>query len=370
MELSTIEGLINHPVYIGKEIYTSNVIIDQILSIEDNVVILSDNHIAPLYGKPFYEAISKRSNKNNIHFIEFMSGEQNKNRKTKANIENNMLENNIGRDTCLVAIGGGITTDLGGFVASTYCRGISSVYMPTSLLCMVDACIGGKTGINTTHGKNLLGTFYHPSCVYIDLSMLNTLPINELKNGIVEMIKLSIIRDERLFTFLENNSSHIHRIDLASLKQVILKNCRYKAEITSSDFHDKSARQVLNFGHTIGQGIEHCSNYDISHGEAVAAGSIAESFILYKRNILDSKSFQRILNIMINFISTKKINTITYNSRFMKSIVSDKKNKNNIPHIITVSSIGKTIKNSLGNYVTAINFEEIDESIQFIQSLC
>ena len=165
-------------------------------------------------------------------------------------MENQLFEKGLGRDTCVIALGGGVVTDMAGYVAATYCRGIPLVMIPTSLLGMVDASIGGKTGVNVSYGKNMLGCIYQPKKVFIDLFTLKTLPKKELTNGVVEMIKHGLIADDNLFEYLEKHSDQLLALDFSFLEKAIFESCRIKKEIVEQDEKENGKRHLLNFGHT------------------------------------------------------------------------------------------------------------------------
>lgn len=234
--------------------------------------VITDHIVADLYGNEF------------SNLFVFPAGELSKTRKTKEQLENALIENGYGRDTVIWAVGGGIVLDLVGFLASTFCRGVDVVFVPTTLLAMVDASIGGKNGVNTEHGKNLIGTFYNPVETVIDLRYLETLPQKELWNGYVEMLKAGLVKDPAFFEGLSE----------MALAEAIERARQIKSEIVANDPREKGIRKFLNLGHTIGHGIEAASNYEISHGEAVATGIILEARIAYNLGILSASSLDRI----------------------------------------------------------------------------
>jgi len=178
-----------------------------------------------------------------------------------------LLESACGRDTCLIALGGGVVGDLAGFVAATYMRGIPVVQVPTSLLAMVDAAVGGKTGVDTVHGKNLIGAFHQPARVYIDLAFLTTLPRRHLCNGLAEVIKAAAIWDPSLFEFLERHADGILAGDCALLRRAVLEAVRIKAHVVTEDEREGGQREILNFGHSIGHAVEALMQPGMLHGE-------------------------------------------------------------------------------------------------------
>ncbi len=222
-------------------------------------------------------------------------GESIKSRAMKEKIEDALIEKGCGRSTCLIAIGGGVLIDLVGFVASTYCRGISYISIPSTLLAMTDAAIGGKTGINVAKAKNWIGAFHQPQRVYIDFTLLRTLPQNDYTYGFAETIKHSLIADPDLFQFLEENHSALILREPSLLKEMVWRSCQIKLQIVEQDpFETKGLRRILNFGHTIGHALETLSNYELPHGQAVLLGMLVEAAIAQQLGYLSSSAFTRI----------------------------------------------------------------------------
>lgn len=212
----------------------------------------------------------------NAPIVFFEGGETNKTREMKAKLEDELFKLGVSRSHTLIVIGGGIMLDIGGFVAATFCRGIPWIAVPTTLLAMVDASIGGKTGVNTPFGKNLVGAFHEPVEVTIDLSFLKVLPEIEIKNGLAEMIKHGIIRSRKHFDYLRDNWDAILKLG-PEMEQAIHDSIAIKRDIIKADPHETGlSRHLLNFGHTVGHAIEADSGYKIPHGQAVALGMLVE----------------------------------------------------------------------------------------------
>ncbi|MEK7124565.1 MAG: 3-dehydroquinate synthase, partial [Patescibacteria group bacterium] len=258
--------------------------------------IITDSNVEKIHGK---KLLKNFQNKNiHSHLISFQAGEKNKTRKTKENIENDMLELALGRDTCIIALGGGVVGDVAGFVAATYMRGIPYIQIPTTLLAMVDSSIGGKVAVDTLNAKNAIGTFYQPKKVIIDLNFLKTLPKNELANGLAEIIKYALIKDKDFFNFLEKNVDKILNHDPDALKRTIKRSCEIKAEIVVQDEKEKGIRRILNYGHTIGHAIETSLSYEISHGQAIAIGMAYAAKLSAKLGFLHQDSVIRQNNLL------------------------------------------------------------------------
>ena len=218
--------------------------------------------------------------------LEVPSGEHHKNRARKQRIEDRLLSRRLGRDTVIVGFGGGVLTDLAGYVAATYLRGVPFIALPTTLLAAVDASIGGKTGVNTRHGKNLIGVIRQPAAVVADTSLLRTLPDTELQEGLAEALKMAATSDALLFSELERDLEPVLRRVPEALARLIERSVRTKAGVVAADEREAGLREVLNFGHTVGHGLEHASGFRLPHGRAVAIGVLAESRMAVRAGFL------------------------------------------------------------------------------------
>jgi len=207
----------------------------------------------------------------------FPAGEASKTRKSWSILTDEMLEAGFGRDACVVAVGGGVTTDLAGFVAATYLRGIPVVQVPTSSLAMIDASVGGKTGVDAKAGKNLVGAFHPPRLVVADTSVLRTLPRTERAQGLVEAFKHGAIIDRPYFESLEADLERLLEADPDTSAKAVFRSVEIKAEVVGQDEFEGGIRQILNFGHTLGHAIEAASHYEMGHGTAVAWGMLLEA---------------------------------------------------------------------------------------------
>lgn len=224
--------------------------------------VISDNNVGKLYGQQFSSRL-----------ITFPAGEGSKNLQQLETLAKELVKKRITRYDFLIALGGGVTGDLVGFLASVYMRGINFIQVPTSLLAMVDSSIGGKTAINLSSGKNLIGTFYQPQTVYIDPLILKTLPTQELSNGFAEVIKQALL-DGHWYHWLEENQTKVKKLDPEIMTELISHNCRFKARVVSQDERDVGLRRILNLGHTFAHAVELLSEYRINHGQAVAYGLV------------------------------------------------------------------------------------------------
>ena len=305
---------------------------------ETNFIIITDQNIINKYDKEIHSTFKKHK----YDIITLPPGEQTKNISNIDKIYSKLLELGANKGSCLIAIGGGVIGDITGFVASTFMRGIKYVNIPTSLLAMVDSSIGGKTGINLSKGKNLVGSIYHPSKIIIDPVFLNTLPHREYYSGMVEIIKYGLILDKSLFDSLKLNFKFLSpdNLDIELLSKIIRKCVELKSTIVQEDEKDNGIRNILNFGHTIGHALESYFDYDyIRHGEAVAYGILYSSKLSNKYSDLSDEDLQEI-NEIINKISLPSIQNLDV-EKLINYIMSDKKNINKSLNFILLDSIGK-----------------------------
>lgn len=240
--------------------------------------IISDSNVAPLYAERVRVALAKvAGGARRCELFVVPAGEQSKSRLEWSLITDAMLARGLGRDSIVIALGGGVVGDLAGFVAATFARGIPIVQVPTSLLAMVDSSVGGKTGVDTPAGKNLVGAFHWPSLVVIDPGVLTTLPLSEWRAGFAEVLKHGAIADAEHFRQASAAAAGAPNVSTQVLQQLIADSVRIKATVVASDEREGGARRVLNAGHTIAHAIEQASSFAISHGEAVAIGLVLEA---------------------------------------------------------------------------------------------
>lgn len=353
-----------------EDLINSLAISDLCRRMKNRCVVLCDETTAKLYGNTLQQNLQK--NGLEAYLFSFPAGEQFKTRQTKETIEDRMLAAGLGRDTTVLALGGGVVTDLGGFIAATYCRGVPLIVIPTSLMGMVDAAIGGKNGINVGLVKNVIGTIYQPKYVCIDTSFLKTLPLKELQNGIVEMIKHGLICNSEYFKFLENNAEAILKLDSSVIKEAVSGSYLIKQKIVQEDQNEGGKRRLLNFGHTIGHALETLSQFRISHGEAVSLGILGESLLACKMGVLDEVSFDKIIKIFrkykINPFDALKnpINT----KELIQAMGNDKKSLKNNPRFVILNGIGSALPCD-GQYCMAtshIFLQETWEQLSFYDS--
>jgi 3-dehydroquinate synthase len=255
------------------------------------VFVLTSPEIWPLWGRQLLSAFPAASAPT-VLFLP--SGERCKRMAQVERLAVEMAEAGADRSSLLIAFGGGIVGDVGGFLAAVYMRGIDYVQAPTTLLAQVDSSVGGKTGVNLTAGKNLVGSFHHPRAVFADIDVLQTLPERELRAGLFESVKAGIIRDASLFRFMEQNAEAILRRDAQALERVITASIQMKARVVGIDERESGLRMILNFGHTLGHAIEAATGYQkLLHGEAIAWGMLAALQIALTRRTIGPDQAER-----------------------------------------------------------------------------
>jgi len=335
-------------------------------------VLITDTNIGGLYTESFRKAFeaakSNKSSSSRLLVHEIPPGESSKSRQTKDDIEDWLLSQSppCGRDTVIIALGGGVVGDLTGFVAATYMRGVRFVQVPTTLLAMVDSAIGGKTAIDTPLGKNLVGAIWQPQRIYIDLDFLGTLPRRELINGMAEVIKTAAISDENEFIALESNSDKIMAAVNSDIKQgaarfkdiepilirVISASAKFKAHVVTIDERETGLRNLLNFGHSIGHAMEAFLTPQVLHGECVAIGMIKEAELARYLGVLSGVAVGRLQKCLtayglptrlddekIRKLSGGKICTV---DGMLKKMGVDKKNDGAKKKVVLLSAIGRT----------------------------
>ena len=332
-----------YPIIIGRGLFNNlpKLLAKNSISFSKCLIVI-DNKIKK---KIILKILNKFKKKNRVVYF-FNANEKNKNQKNVNKILNILLKNNFQRNDCLISIGGGITGDVSGFASSIYKRGIKFVNVPTTLLAQVDSSIGGKTGVNTLHGKNLIGSFYQPNLVVSDTDFLKTLPKREMISGYAEILKHSLILEKKNFTFLNRNASKILKIESPFIEKSIIQSCKIKKKIVELDEHEKNLRKILNFGHTFGHAYEATLNYSkkLNHGEAVLLGIISAATFSLKIKLLSKIDYLKIKKHFIKYNLPDHIGRYFSKKDLQKLILfmkKDKKNTGNLINLILLKKIGK-----------------------------
>ncbi|HET8654201.1 MAG TPA: 3-dehydroquinate synthase [Longimicrobiaceae bacterium] len=292
--VSTTGG--QYDILIGAGLFSRLAVLSRKHCEEHRYAIVADDRVADLYGaravRGFEEAGAGAS------LFTFRAGEANKNRATWADLTDRMLAAGMGRDTGVIALGGGVTGDLAGFVAATYMRGLPVVQVPTTLLAMIDSSVGGKTGVDTAAGKNLVGAFLQPRLVLADPEVLATLPVAEVRAGLAEAIKHGAIADEAYFDWISGSLSALLAGDVEVLSRLIRRSVEIKAEVVGRDEREAGPRKMLNFGHTFGHAVEALSGFRLLHGEAIAIGMAIEARLGERLGITAAGTADRLARVL------------------------------------------------------------------------
>ena len=304
---------------------------------EKKLCIVTDSRVKGFYADEVVEVLKDRCKK--VVVFDFPEGEKSKNLDTVKNIYEFLIQNNFERKDMLLALGGGVVGDTTGFVAATYLRGIDFVQIPTSLLAQVDSSVGGKTGVDFDQYKNMVGAFYMPKLVYMNISTLKTLDDRQYYSGMAEVMKYGLIKNAKFYEWIIDNMYEIHERDLETLEEMVLKSCTYKKLVVEKDPTEKGERAILNFGHTIGHAIEKAKNFELLHGECVALGSVAAAYISWKRNLISMDDYYEIRDMFVPFNLPISIENI----EIFKLTASDKKMEEGHIKFILLKKVGKAM---------------------------
>tara|TARA_Y100000741_G_scaffold351384_1_gene322392 strand:- start:684 stop:1790 length:1107 start_codon:yes stop_codon:yes gene_type:complete len=336
-----------YSIMIGSNIinHISKILLSQKLNFK-KCLIVSDKNIPTKYKSNLFNNL-----KVNYKIVyNYNASEVNKNYNNVNKIHNILFKNNFNRQDCIISLGGGITGDVVGFAASTFKRGIKFINIPTTLLSQVDSSIGGKTGINNSYGKNLVGSFYQPDLVISDIETLKTLPQREIICGYAEILKSSLIDNFKNFSFLNKNIYKILKLQHPYIERAIINSCKLKKKIVEKDEKEKNLRKILNLGHTFAHAYESSLNFSkkLNHGEAVILGIRNSIQFSNKNNFLSNKSFKLIKEHIDKLDLKKKFNKL-FKPKNLDNIItfmkSDKKNNSKNINLILMKDFGKIEKN-------------------------
>lgn len=330
----------SYPIIVSTRCLSKLVPVLKKMGIGNDAVIITNPNIWSLYKT----ILLKTFKAFNPSVIKMPDTETSKSNRQVVKIIESMVKSDKGRGIFIVAFGGGVVGDVAGFVASIYKRGVPYIQIPTTLLAQVDSAIGGKVAIDLSFAKNLVGAFYQPRLVMSDTHFLKSLPPRQIKSGLAEIIKCGVIKDRRLFEFLENNIERVKKLNSESLEYIISRSAAIKAKIVELDeFDKKSIRVILNYGHTIGHALEAASKYSklYSHGEAVAAGMVAAAKIAKSMGVLGEPSLHRIVDLIKRSGLPITISKRLKISNIMKAQKFDKKILHGVNRFILPVAIGR-----------------------------
>jgi 3-dehydroquinate synthase len=301
-------------------------------------VVVTSAPIRKHWGKTLLDSFASDDAK--VDTIEMLDGERRKTLSTIESLSSHLVKLKADRNTVLIALGGGVVGDVTGFLASIYMRGIRFVQIPTTFLAQVDSSVGGKTGVNLSDGKNLIGTFKQPELVLVDPQVLVTLPEREYRSGLYESLKAGIIRDPRIFEFMDQYRNQIFAKDASSLEWLIAESVRVKADVVGQDEEEHGLRKILNYGHTIGHALEAETSYKVfRHGEAVAWGMVASAMIAVDMHKISAAVSQRIIGLVLAYAALPKVDVRP--KAIFRRLASDKKTLDGKVHFVLPRDVGQ-----------------------------
>ncbi len=321
---------------------------------------ISDTHVAPLYGERIRLPLAARAL---VTMAVFPAGEWNKTREQWSALTDQLLAAGVGRDGAVLALGGGVVGDLAGFVAATYLRGIPCVQIPTTLLAMIDSSIGGKTGVDTATGKNLIGAFHQPRLVVADVGTLGSLPRNHISAGMAEALKHGAIADRRYFERLHSARDRLLARDTAALAEAVIESVRIKALVVLEDEREQGRRAMLNFGHTIGHAIETATGYALLHGEAIAIGMAAEAALGVKLGVTDKKDAATLVSVLERFGLPTQLPAEVSVDRLLAAMQHDKKARRGEIRFALIARLGEMVRGPKGEWTTPVSASDFEEML-------
>ncbi|MDD5305979.1 MAG: 3-dehydroquinate synthase [Deltaproteobacteria bacterium] len=319
--------------------------------------VIGDDNVIALHGGRLRDLLAPVARK--IAVLGFLPGEASKTRATKEDLEDRLLAGGFGRRSCIVALGGGVSLDLAGFVAATYLRGVAHVNVPTTLTAQVDAGIGGKTGVDTSFGKNLVGAFHQPVAVVVDPELLETLPAGERRNGLAEMVKTAVVADEELFSWMEGHTPALaapNPLDAHAIARCVEAKCG----VVRDDETETGRRAVLNFGHTIGHAIESASSFAIPHGVAVAMGMVVEARLAVALTGLPEEHARRV-ETLISKLGLTPFPRVPFEA-VRPFLAADKKNRAGEVRVALPARIGVMARTPGGEWTHVATPQRIEEA--------
>ncbi len=324
-----------------------------------NLAVITDSVVRPLYGdriRKLLEAAGYRA-----ELFCFPAGEAQKTRETKAALEDQLLERGFRRDCAAIAVGGGVVTDLAGFLAGTFARGVPFVNYATTLLAAADASVGGKTAVDTPLATNLIGLFNQPRKVYIDVAAWKTLPSRQISSGLAETVKHSCMAHPGFFEYLEENMERILSLEEEACTYIAAENCRIKYEVVTQDERESGLRETLNLGHTVGRAIETVSGYRLLHGEAVAIGLTAQTELARRLGYVTEGEQRRVAALLERAKLPTAIPDYIDREALVKKLYTDKKVRDGRLRFVLQKGIGGMVEFAPGVWSTPIPEETVRE---------
>ena len=314
--------------------------------------VITDSNVRDLYAKPICEKLIHSGFL--VDMFVFPAGETSKTRETKAKLEDAMLEKGYRRDCCVIAVGGGVVSDLAGFLAGTYGRGVPFINYATTLLAAADASIGGKTAVDTPLATNLIGLFNQPKKVYIDIACWKTLPDRQMKSGMAETIKHACLASMDMFEFIEENLDDIMNFKKFACEYITENNCNIKYQVVMKDEKESGLREILNLGHTVGRAIETVSEYKLLHGEALAIGMAAEVLLSARLGFMSEEEAQRVIDLYKKTGLPTEIPDYIDREELVHKLYTDKKVRDGKLRFVLQKGIGDIVEYTPGVYARPI----------------
>lgn len=314
--------------------------------------VVTDSIVQDLYAQRILDMLTNAGYKANM-FV-FPEGEKSKTRKTKEDVEDAMLEMDYRRDCCVIAVGGGVVTDLAGFVAGTFGRGVPFINYATTLLAAADASVGGKTAVDTPLATNLIGLFNQPKKVYIDIATWKTLPARQISSGMAETIKHACLGNRELFAYLEENMDKVLNNDPEACEYIAQENCRVKYQVVMKDERESGLREILNLGHTVGRAIETVSEYQLLHGEAVAIGLVAQAELAVRLGYVTEQEKSKIVALLQKANLPVSIPDYIDRDALVKKLYTDKKVRDGKLRFVVQKGIGDVVEFEPGVFATPV----------------
>lgn len=323
--------------------------------------VITDSNVKALYGEPILHRLQDAGYQADLFVFE--AGEKSKTRQTKEMIEDAMLAKQYRRDCCVIAVGGGVVTDLAGFVAGTYGRGVPFINYATTLLAAADASVGGKTAVDTPLATNLIGMFNQPEKVYLDIATWKTLPKREIISGLAETIKHACLGSKEFFNYLDEHMEEILSLQKEACEHIAEENCKIKYHVVMKDERESGLREVLNLGHTVGRAIETVSDYQLLHGEAVSIGMVAEVKLAYRLGYVTERERDAVIALLEKAELPVSIPEYIDREALVKKLYTDKKVRDGKLRFVIQKGIGDIVEFEPGVFATPIEEQVAREII-------
>jgi len=315
--------------------------------------LITDSNVEKLYAEPILRILTDAGFSGEI--FSFPAGEESKTRETKAALEDRMLQAGYRRDCFVLAVGGGVVSDLAGFLAGTYGRGVPFINYATTLLAAADASVGGKTAVDTPLATNLIGLFNQPKKVYIDIDCWNTLPQREISSGLAETVKHACLADADFFAYLEEHMEDLRAVSPEACEVIARRNCEIKYRVVMKDERETGLREVLNLGHTVGRAIETLSGYRLLHGEAVSIGLVAECALSLRMGLMTGEEAARVKSLLARAGLPVRIPEYTDREALVRKLYTDKKVRNGCLRFVLQKGIGQIAEFRPGVFATEVS---------------